>query len=177
MKKKLSVILCLSLYFFCFQKIHASDKCDIKDITKLSIYKKNDYKLYNYSCIGDEGFYSKYFLSNGMKKIFLEDFSDYASKEEPKLLAVSVYKSKNNKPPVLIMIKNSYYCCSPQLEGDLYKISLFQVNKKNDNLILNNITKTFGRNSEGFLSKKNGNNIYKYQNIASIKSWLEKNYK
>lgn len=149
----------------------------MKDITKLSIYKKSDYNFYNYSCVGGEGFYSKYFLSNETRKIMLDEFSDYASKEEPKLLAVSIYKSKNNNPPVLIVINNSYYCCAPQLEGIFYKINLFQVVGNSNNFILKDVTNIFGENSEGFVSKKHSNNIYKYQNISSVKRWLEKNYK
>ncbi|MBK0064229.1 MULTISPECIES: hypothetical protein [unclassified Acinetobacter] len=153
----------------------ADDKCEKKETIILSVFKKNDYKFYNYTCESGNGKYLKSYIENSKKIKFLSEYSDFAAKEEPQLLAVSVYKSKKNRHPLLITLNSVYYCCSPQMEGAIYKINFYQINSKNQ-VSLKNITNIFGENSEGFEGMAEGKFYYNYKNIASIKKWLDKNY-
>ncbi|HCQ9876088.1 TPA: hypothetical protein OMR04_003119, partial [Acinetobacter baumannii] len=119
--------------------------------------------------------YLKGYLGSQEKKIFVSDYSDFAAKESPKLLAVSIYKSKKRKPPILIILNSSYYCCTPQMEGEMYQVNLYQISE-NKTLNLKNITNILGVNAEGFEGRAEGKVYYKYKNISEIKKWLDKNY-
>nr|WP_151982336.1 hypothetical protein [Acinetobacter guerrae] len=153
----------------------ADDKCDKKETINLSVFNRNDYKFYNYTCKSDNGTYLKSYIENSKKINFLNEYSDFSAKEEPQLLAVGVYKSKKNRHPLLITLNSAYYCCSPQMEGSIYKINFYQIDSKN-HVSLKNITNIFGENSEGFEGTAEGKVYYNYKNIASIKKWLDKNY-
>lgn len=139
----------ITVLFLCYaQNALAINQCSKNDEIKLSIFSNNDYKLYSYYCSTDKGVYLKNYIRNSKKIIFLNEYSDFAANESPKLLAVSIYKSK--KPPILIVLNTAYHCCAPQMEGDLYKVNLYQVNKKNSVLSLKDVTSIFGKNSDGF---------------------------
>jgi len=155
--------------------VYAKDQCNIEETVSLSIFKKNDYKFYNYMCESAEGSSLKGYLGNQEKKTFFGDYSDFSAKESPKLLAVSIYKSNKRKPPILIVLNSSYYCCTPQIEGEMYKINLYQI-IGNNSLSLKNITNILGNNSEGFEGIAEGKVYYKYKTISEIKKWLDKNY-
>ncbi|WP_425918293.1 hypothetical protein [Acinetobacter sp. TSRC1-2] len=176
MNKYLFIIVLIILYPMCSQNLFAKEQCNKNQTTNLSIFKKNDYNLYNYMCYSDKGVYLKTYIGNAQKTIFLNEYADFAAKDNPKLLAVSIYKSKIKKAPVLITLNAAYHCCTPQMEGYVYTVNLYQINP-NNHISLKNITNILGENSEGFEGESEGRVYYKYKDIASIKKWLEKNYK
>ncbi|WP_228260663.1 hypothetical protein, partial [Acinetobacter baumannii] len=157
------------------QNLFAKDQCKIDQQVKLNIFKKNDYKFYNYICESSEDSYLKGYFGDQEKKIFVGDYSDFAAKESPKLLAVGIYKSTKRKPPILITINSAYYCCTPQIEGKVYQVKLYQISE-NKILNLKNITNILGSNAEGFEGIAEGKVYYKYKTISEIKKWLDKNY-
>ncbi|MDC5666762.1 hypothetical protein [Acinetobacter baumannii] len=175
MKKYFTTVLLIISSLIYSQNIFANDQCNIEETVNLTIFKKNDYKFYNYMCDSVEGSYLKGYLGFQEKKIFVSDYSDFAAKESPKLLAVSIYKSKKRKPPILITLNSSYYCCTPQMEGEMYQVNLYQISE-NKTLNLKNITNILGVNAEGFEGRAEGKVYYKYKNISEIKKWLDKNY-
>ncbi len=175
MKKYFTSILFIISSLIYSQNLFAKDQCKIDQQVKLNIFKKNDYKFYNYICESSEGSYLKGYVGDQEKKIFVGDYSDFAAKESPKLLAVSIYKSNKRKPPILITLNSSYYCCTPQIEGEIYQVNLYQISK-NKTLNLKNITNILGSNAEGFEGIAEGKVYYKYKNISEIKKWLDKNY-
>ncbi|MCH7313885.1 hypothetical protein [Acinetobacter sp. ANC 3882] len=153
----------------------AKDQCHIQEVIDLSILKKNDYKFYNYTCESDSGLYLKSYIGSPKNKVFVGEYSDFAAKESPELLAVSVYKAKTKKPPLLITLNSASYCCTPQMEGRMYQVNLYQMRLPNS-MILKNITNILGANAEGFDGKVEGRVHYNYKTIAEIKKWLDKNY-
>ena len=175
MKKYFTIILFIISSLIYSQNLFAKDQCNIDQQVNLNIFKKNDYKFYNYACESAEGSSLKGYLENQEKKMFVGDYSDFAAKESPKLLAVSIYKSNKRKPPILITLNSSYYCCTPQIEGEIYQVNLYQISK-NKTLNLKNITNILGSNAEGFEGIAEGKVYYKYKNISEIKKWLDKNY-
>ncbi|UGQ26436.1 hypothetical protein [Acinetobacter calcoaceticus] len=175
MKKYFTTILFIISSLIYSQNLFAKDQCNIEETVNVSIFKKNDYKFYNYMCESAEGSSLKGYLGNQEKKTFVGDYSDFAAKESPKLLAVSIYKSNKRKPPILIVLNSSYYCCTPQIEGEMYKINLYQI-IGNNSLSLKNITNILGNNSEGFEGIAEGKVYYKYKTISEVKKWLNKNY-
>ncbi|MCE6627577.1 hypothetical protein KSA08_05410 [Acinetobacter pittii] len=175
MKKYFTSILFIISSLIYSQNLFAKDQCNIDQQVNLNIFKKNDYKFYNYICESSEGSYLKGYVGDQEKKIFVGDYSDFAAKESPKLLAVSIYKSNKRKPPILITLNSSYYCCTPQIEGEIYQVNLYQISK-NKTLNLKNITNILDSNAEGFEGIAEGKVYYKYKNISEIKKWLDKNY-
>ncbi|QNX87706.1 hypothetical protein [Acinetobacter seifertii] len=167
-----SLFLLLVMYS---RDLFAENKCSINGIVNLNIFKKNDYKFYNYICESSEGLYLKGYLGDKDKKIFVDNYSDFAAKESPKLLAVSIYKPNKRKPPILITINSAYYCCTPQIEGKIYQVKVYQISE-NKILNLKNITNILGSNAEGFEGIAEGKVYYKYKTISEIKKWLDKNY-
>lgn len=177
MKKIFIVLLfCLTLSG-CSQNVLAENECSLESKVNVSVFKNNDYKVSNYICSSVEGNVLKNYIESNRSKIFVNEYYDFSAKEDPKLLAVSLYKSKNNKTPVLITLHSSYHCCTPQLEGNIYKVNLYQMNKINNDIKLKDITQILGDHSEGFEGLSEGRVFYKFKNIASIKKWLDKNYK
>lgn len=175
MKKKPISVLLIVFSIIYSSNLIAGDKCDKKETINLSVFKKNDYKFYNYTCKSDKGIYLKSYIGNSKKTKFLNEYYDFAAKEDPQLLAVSIYKSKKNKQPLLITLNSTYYCCSPQMEGFVYKVNFYQIDSNNQ-VLLENITHIFDEKSEGFEGMAEGKVYYNYKNIASIKKWLDKNY-
>lgn len=172
------IILIFSVFLLlatCSYNLFAKDQCNIDQQVKLNIFKKNDYKFYNYICESSEGSYLKGYLGDQEKKIFVGDYSDFSAKESPKLLAVSIYKSTKRKSPILITINSTYYCCTPQIEGEMYQVNLYQI-RENKILNLKNITNILGSNTEGFEGIAERKVYYKYKTISVIKKWLDKNY-
>ncbi|MBJ8503959.1 hypothetical protein I6M96_02935 [Acinetobacter seifertii] len=175
MKKYFTVIVFIISSLIYSQNLFAKDQCNIDQQVNLNIFKKNDYKFYNYICESSEGLYLKGYLGDKDKKIFVDNYSDFAAKESPKLLAVSIYKPNKRKPPILITINSAYYCCTPQIEGKIYQVKLYQISE-NKILNLKNITNILGSNAEGFEGIAEGKVYYKYKTISEIKKWLDKNY-
>ncbi|MFW6497211.1 hypothetical protein ACOCIL_05430 [Acinetobacter baumannii] len=175
MKKYFNVIVFIISSLIYSQNLFAKDQCNIDQQVNLNIFKKNDYKFYNYICESSEGLYLKGYLGDKDKKIFVDNYSDFAAKESPKLLAVSIYKPNKRKPPILITINSAYYCCTPQIEGKIYQVKLYQISE-NKILNLKNITNILGSNAEGFEGIAEGKVYYKYKTISEIKKWLDKNY-
>ncbi|MBR7749722.1 hypothetical protein KC093_06010 [Acinetobacter nosocomialis] len=175
MKKNFNVIVFIISFLIYSQNLFAKDQCNIDQQVNLNIFKKNDYKFYNYICESSEGLYLKGYLGDKDKKIFVDNYSDFAAKESPRLLAVSIYKPNKRKPPILITINSAYYCCTPQIEGKIYQVKLYQISE-NKILNLKNITNILGSNAEGFEGIAEGKVYYKYKTISEIKKWLDKNY-
>ncbi|HBM1865734.1 TPA: hypothetical protein OTT47_001726 [Acinetobacter nosocomialis] len=175
MKKNFNVIVFIISFLIYSQNLFAKDQCNIDQQINLNIFKKNDYKFYNYICESSEGLYLKGYLGDKDKKIFVDNYSDFAAKESPRLLAVSIYKPNKRKPPILITINSAYYCCTPQIEGKIYQVKLYQISE-NKILNLKNITNILGSNAEGFEGIAEGKVYYKYKTISEIKKWLDKNY-
>ncbi|MBO1279702.1 MULTISPECIES: hypothetical protein [Acinetobacter] len=175
MKKYFNVIVFIISFLIYSQNLFAKDQCNIDQQVNLNIFKKNDYKFYNYICESSEGLYLKGYLGDKDKKIFVDNYSDFAAKESPRLLAVSIYKPNKRKPPILITINSAYYCCTPQIEGKIYQVKLYQISE-NKILNLKNITNILGSNAEGFEGIAEGKVYYKYKTISEIKKWLDKNY-
>lgn len=75
----------------------------------------------------------------------------------------------------MITINSAYYCCTPQIEGKMYQVNLYQISE-NKILNLKNITNILGNNAEGFEGIAEGKVYYKYKTISEIKKWLDKNY-
>jgi len=175
MKKYFNVIVFIISSLIYSQNLFAKDQCNIDQQVNLNIFKKNDYKFYNYICESSEGLYLKGYLGDKDKKIFVDNYSDFAAKESPRILAVSIYKANKRKPPILITINSAYYCCTPQIEGKIYQVKLYQISE-NKILNLKNITNILGSNAEGFEGIAEGKVYYKYKTISEIKKWLDKNY-
>lgn len=175
MEKYLIAIVLIFLSFAYSPNVLAKDQCHIQEVIDLSILKKNDYKFYNYTCESDSGLYLKSYIGSPKNKVFVGEYSDFAAKESPELLAVSVYKAKTKKPPLLITLNSASYCCTPQMEGRMYQVNLYQMSSSNS-MALKNITNIFGADAEGFDGKVEGRVHYNYKTIAEIKKWLDKNY-
>lgn len=169
-------IIFLIFPLLCCQNIFAKDQCNLNNVISLNIFSKKDYNFYSYMCNAVEGMYLKSYIVNKENNIFLNQYEDFSAKENPKLLAVSIYKTKNKKIPVLITLNSSYYCCTPQMEGYMYKINLYQAHKINNKILLKDITKILGKNGEGFEGMVEGRIHYNLKDIASIKKWLDENY-
>ncbi len=56
-----SVFLLLATYSY---NLFAKDQCNIDQQVKLNIFKKNDYKFYNYVCESSEGLYLKSYVGD-----------------------------------------------------------------------------------------------------------------
>ena len=174
MKKIITTFSIISSLIYS-QILFAKDQCHIQEVINLSIFKKNDYKFYNYICDSDLGSYLKSYIGSQKNKVFVGDYSDFAAKENPELLAVSIYKAKKKKPPLLITLNSAPYCCTPQMEGKMYQVNLYEMSV-NDGISIKKITNIFGNNAEGFDGKVEGRVYYNYKTIADIKKWLDKNY-
>ena len=111
MNKYLFIIVLIILCPMYYQNLFAKEQCSRNQTTNLNIFKKYDYKLYNYMCYSDKGVYLKTYIGNAKNTIFLNEYADFAAKNNPELLAVSIYKSKIKKAPVLITINTAYHCC------------------------------------------------------------------
>lgn len=174
--KKIITMLFIFLSFFYSKNVFAEDQCHIREVINLSVFKKNDYNFYNYTCESHLGSYLKSYIGNKKENFFVGEYSDFAAKESPELLAVSIYKPNRKKTPLLITINSAYYCCTPQMEGNMYQVNFYET-KSNGSLTVKNITNIFGENAEGFEGVAEGRVYYNYKTISEIKKWLDKNYK
>lgn len=172
---KIYILLFSILFFNTLYAKGYNEKCD-NNITNLTVYQKNDFTFSNYKCVSSEGVTIKNYIKSNKIKLLINEYYDFSAKDDPELLAISIYKKKNI-PPLLITLHSSYHCCIPQLEGSLYKVNFYEISKNNKSISLNDVTYKFGSNSDGFDGFSEGRVSYKYKNISSIKSWLEKNYK
>ncbi|MCU4337173.1 hypothetical protein [Acinetobacter dispersus] len=175
MKKHPLIVLCIIASMVYSQKSLAKDQCHIQEVIDLSILKKNDYKFYNYICESDLGSYLKGYFGNQTTKVFLGEYSDFAAKSNPELLAVSIYKSKKMKRPLLITLNSAYYCCIPQIEGNMYQVNFYEINPSGK-LSVKNVTNIFGEDANGLEGNIEGRVYYNYKTISEIKKWLDKNY-
>lgn len=179
MMRKITSIFLLSIfsYFICSAATYARDRCKKDQSIPLNIFSKNDYRFESFSCDAEQGTFLKNYLINTKKRIFLNEFYEFSAKEEPKVVAVSIYKSKRNNP-LLISISTAFFCCTPQIEGYSYEVKIYEIKKQNDGMILKDITQKLLKDDDsGFEGKTDERIYYKYKNIASIKKWLDKNYK
>lgn len=174
MKRFRMHFLFILIFLFCYKDAWAKDQCHMQQVIDLSIFKKNDYKLFNYTCSSEQGETLKNYMGNSKKKFLVNKYFDFAAKESPKLLAVSIYRPKMKQIPLLITLHTSYYCCTPQIEGSSYEVNLYQIDK---NMKLTELTSLLGEDSVGFEGQVEGRVYYRFKDIASIKRWLDKNYK
>ena len=123
--------------------------------------KKDDYKINSYKCFLDQDVYLKNYIENSSYKKLVNEYSDYSAKEEPELLAVSIYKKNKKLKPILITINRSYYCCTPQIEGYMYKVGLYQIANIKKGVNLEDVTNILGEESEGFYGLAEGKVNYK----------------
>lgn len=178
MKSIFGFFLFAVLYTVSIGHSYAQDKCKPSQSVSLNIFSKNDYNFKSFSCSAEQGIFLKNYLVKGNKSIFLNEFAEFAANEEPKVIAVSTYKPKTNRNPLLISITSAYFCCTPQVEGYSYQVNIYEIKKQDESVILNDIAKKLlNENASGFDGKTDVKAYYKYKNIASIKKWLDKNYK
>ncbi|MFI8146795.1 hypothetical protein [Acinetobacter sp. ABJ_C5_2] len=168
--------LFLPLLFFT-QHVFASE-CNEEKVTPLSIFNKHDYEIHSYICDSEDGKYIKNYLSlsNKTNFIFLNKIENDGSRDNPKQLAVSIYHPRGNKKPLLITLHGQYDCCYPHPEGTTYYIDIFKIN---ENGKVYNISNILGRNVSGYDGQNDikEKSFFNLKDIASIKKWLEKNYK
>ena len=69
------------------------------------------------------------------------------------------------------------YCCYPQPAGTLYTVNLYEIHKNNNKISVKSITDILGDNSSGLDGVSDDYMKFSLKNIASIKKWLDKNYK
>jgi hypothetical protein len=114
-------------------------------------------------------------ITHDIKKSVSKVNSRIGNGEGVKLIAVRVYK-KINRPPILIEPYSEKYCCYPQPTGTLYTINLYEI-YKNNKISVKSITDILGSNSSGLDGVSDEYMKFNLKNIASIKKWLDKNYK
>jgi hypothetical protein len=71
MKKYFTSILFIISSLIYSQNLFAKDQCNIDQQVNLNIFKKNDYKFYNYICESSEGSYLKGYVGDQEKKYLL----------------------------------------------------------------------------------------------------------
>lgn len=177
MKIIFSFFLLFILYTVSIEQSYAQDKCKQSQSVRLSVFSKNDYYFKSFSCDAEQGKFLKNYLVGLNKNVLLNEF---AANEEPKVVAVSIYNSKNkvNKNPLLISIASAYFCCTPQIEGYSYQVNIYEIKKQGSDFVLKDISKKLLKdNASGFDGQTDKKTYYKYKDIASIKKWLDKNYK
>ena len=154
-----------------------SESCQ-KNQVKLSVFAKNDSDFISKNCeiSPDNQFVESYLIRYDTKKNLSKINGRSGNGAGVKLIAVSVYK-KINKPPVLIELYSEKYCCYPEPSGNLYTINLYELHNKKNGIGVNSITDILGDNSSGLDGVSDGYMSFKLKNIASIKKWLDKNYK
>ena len=92
MKKYTCLIV---LFFVCFiNTTYALSSCE-ENVTRLTVNKKNDFRLISKSCDFEDNPFIENFLSDGKQKILINKYSMDGGKWPQKLEAVSIYKKKN----------------------------------------------------------------------------------
>ncbi|EPF72604.1 hypothetical protein F957_03741 [Acinetobacter gyllenbergii CIP 110306 = MTCC 11365] len=70
MKKKFMHFLFILIFLFCYKNAWAKEHCHLHEEIALSIFKKNDYKLFNYTCSSEQGETLKNYIGNSKKQGF-----------------------------------------------------------------------------------------------------------
>ena len=178
---KLKLINFIFFLVFCTpvfaESQHEKSDCGISS-TLLTVYKKNDFKVLSKSCDSEENPFIENMLQGYNKKIFLNKYSMDGGKSPQKLIAVCIY-NKINKDPVLITLHSQYWCCYPLSEGTIYSVNLYKIKKSDSSFKIIDITSSLGTGEQGLDGQNDvGENfVFKLKDIASIKKWLDKNYK
>jgi len=174
--KKLKLIVTLLVFIFGLPVSVYAEKltCEITNQTKLTVYKKADSTIIIEECSNDNPYISNYLFHN-KKFFFINKYSLDAGKWMPKLAAVSIY-NKTEKFPLLITIHTQDWD-TPTISGVSYSIDLYEVVYKNGEIKLIDISKILGENRSGLDGESDQKMVFKLKNIASIKKWLDKNYK
>ncbi|EPF70954.1 hypothetical protein [Acinetobacter rudis] len=173
MNKVKSIFLLLFLSIGTIASYAEELVCDVNS-TQLSIYKKADFRVVSAVCHNDNPYILNY-LVNDKQKIFINKYSLDVGKWIPKLEAVSVYK-KLGKSPLLITIHTQYWD-TPTISGISYDINLYEILNKDGEIKLIDITEKLGGNQSGLDGESDQKMTFKLKDIASIKKWLDKNYK
>lgn len=172
--KKLKLIVTLLVFIFGSSVYAEKLKCEITNSTKLSVYEKADFNILSEECPNDNPYISNYLLHN-KQRIFINKYSIDAGKWMPKLAAVSIYK-KTGKLPLLITIHTQDWD-TPTISGVSYNIDLYELIEKNGKIKLVDISKILGENKSGLDGESDQKMTFKLKDIASIKKWLDKNYR
>ncbi|SPL71877.1 hypothetical protein KPC_3055 [Acinetobacter stercoris] len=79
----------------------------------------------------------------------------------------------------MITLHSQYNCCYPRPEGKNYQVDLYQIQNNKGKLKLKSYTYVLGDYADGFEGQTDvrEKSIFKFKDIASIKKWLDKNYK
>ncbi|WP_241527911.1 hypothetical protein [Acinetobacter proteolyticus] len=149
--------------------------CNLNQKYKLSIFGKNDFILISKFCDYNDKHFLVNFLIKGKQKIFINKYSVNGGKWPQKLEAVSIYKQKN-KAPILITLHTQRWD-TPTIGGVTYSINLYQIINNNEGVKLIDISKNLGNDQSGLDGISDEYMHFKFKDIASIKKWLDKNYK
>lgn len=173
--------LFLSFLIFYTSHTYASDElnanCQNKKIN-LNIFYKDDFSFNSQLCANDDRSYIINFLQNNSQSILINKKEEEFGYDYPVLEAVSVFK-KGKLPPLLITLHSEYVCCYPRPEGKSYAIDLYKIIKDGGKFKINSYTSILGENNYGFDGQNDVREKvhFKLKDIASIKKWLDKNYK
>lgn len=173
-------VLILFMFFTLttYAEIKEDNSCKLNQKYKLSVFSKNDAKFISNNCeIAPDNQYVESFLIIQNKKLYLNRVKGRVGNGEgAELVAVSLYRKKSTLP-ILITLYSETYCCYPQPSGKLYTIDLYNIVKNGNNISLKPITDILGDNSSGLEGVSDDYMHFKFKDIASIKKWLDKNYK
>lgn len=174
--KKLKLIVTFLVFIFGLPVPVYAKKltCEITSSTKLTVYKKADSTILSEECLNDNPYISSYLIHN-KQKIFINKYSLDAGKWMPKLAAVSIY-NKTGKSPLLITIHTQDWD-TPTISGVSYNIDLYELIYINGKIKLIDVSPILGENKSGLDGESDQKMIFKLKDIASIKKWLDKNYK
>lgn len=149
--------------------------CDLNQKYKLSVFGKSDFNLISKSCNYSDTHFLVNFLIKGKQKIFINKYSVDGGNWPQKLEAVSIYKQKN-KAPILITLHTQRWD-TPTISGVTYSVKLYQIINNNEGVKLIDISKNLGDDQSGLDGVSDDYMHFKFKDIASIKKWLDKNYK
>jgi hypothetical protein len=149
------------------------ESCDIK-FMKISLKFKNDFRIVSKTC-DEENPYVINFLEGEGRKIFINKYSTDGGKWPQKLEAVSIYKQKN-KAPILITLHTQRWD-TPTISGVTYSVNLYQIINNNEGVKLIDISKNLGDDQSGLDGVSDDYMHFKFKDVATIKKWLDKNYK
>ncbi|MGN5762811.1 hypothetical protein ACNQO6_00475 [Acinetobacter calcoaceticus] len=147
--------------------------CDIK-YTKISLKFKNDFRIVSKTCDEENPIVINY-LEGSDQKIFINKYDINIGKWLPKLEAVSVYK-KDNQRPLLITLHTQVWD-SPIVNGILYNVNLYEIYLTGKRVRLVDVSNILGNSQSGLEGVSDDYMHFKFKDIASIKKWLDKNYK
>ncbi|MBJ8417072.1 hypothetical protein [Acinetobacter courvalinii] len=147
--------------------------CDVK-YTKISLKVKDDFRIVSESCNEENPIVINY-LEGSDQKIFINKYDINIGKWLPKLEAVSVYK-KDNQRPLLITLHTQVWD-SPTVNGILYNVNLYEIYLTGKRVRLVDVSNILGNSQSGLEGVSDDYMHFKFKDIASIKKWLDKNYK